>query len=198
VREPVDPGPETQPSLEARPDPLEPPVREPVDPGPETQPSLEARPDPLEPPTVHPEPKPPPEPVRTAVEPAETAEPQAPPKEAPSEPLPAPAQPVVVRGQYHYLTRWTFVLVLVGVWIPAALIGVALYYYWFHAPHKTPAVFAVLMFIVVCTLGAQLLAMVEHKPLVTAVSIALLASPFAATAAAAALYGAYASHWIHR
>jgi len=194
VPEPVDPGPETQPSLEARPDPL---------PGPETQPSLEARPDPLEAPALHPEPKPPPpEPVSTAVEPAETAEPQAPPEEAPSEPpsepLPAPAQPVVVRGQYHYLKRWTLVLVLVGVWIPAVLIGVALYYYWLHAPHKTPAVFAVLIFIVVCTLAAQLLAMVEHKTLVTAVSIALLASPFAAAVAAAALDGAYSLHWIHR
>jgi len=111
---------------------------------------------------------------------------------------PPPAQPVMVPGQYHYLKRWTFVPVVIGVWIPAALIGLALYYYWFHALHKTPALFVVLMFTVVCTLGAQLLAMVERKPLVTAVSIALLSSPFAATAAAAALYGAYAFHWIPR
>jgi hypothetical protein len=150
VREPVDPGPDTQPSLEARPDP-----------GPDTQPSAEARPD-------------------------------------PPLPMPAPAQPVVVPGLYHNLKRWAFVLIVIGVWIPAALAGLALYYYWFHSLHKTLAVFLVLVLIIVCTVGAQLLAMVEHKPLVTAVSMALLSAPFAATAAAAVLYGAYVFHWIAR
>jgi len=169
-------------------------VPEPVDPGPETQPSLEARPDPLEPPAARPEP-----PVATAVDSAAPAGPEGPPGEAPpSEPVPVPAQPVVVPGQYHYLKRWTVVLVLIGVWIPAALIGAALDYYWFGSPHKTPAVFLVLMFVVVCTVGAQLLAMVEHKPPVAAASVAVLSAPFAATAAAAALHGAYVLHWIPR
>ncbi len=175
-------------------------MSEPVDPGPETQPSLEARPDPLEPPAAHAEPTPAaPKAVATAEDATATAEPEAPPEEPPpSEPVPVSAQPVVVPGQYHYLKRWTLVLLLIGVWIPAAVIGLALYYYWFHSTHKTPAVFVVLMFIVICTVGAQLLAMVEHKPLVTAVSIALLSAPFAATAAGAALYGAYVFHWIPR
>ena len=113
-------------------------------------------------------------------------------------PVRVPAQRVVVPGQYRYLKRWTFVLVLIGVWVPAAVVGLGLYYYWFHSLHKTPAVFVVLMFVIVCTLAAQLLAMVEQKPLVTAVSMALLSAPFAATAAAAALYGAYVFHWIPR
>lgn len=149
-------------------------MREPVDPGPATQPSLEARPDPLEPRDADTEPKSPPEAV------------------------PVTAQPVLVPGQYHYLKRWMFVLVLVGVWIPAALVGLALYFYWFHSLHRTPAVFVVLMVIVVCTVGAQLLAMVEHKPLVTAVSIALLSAPLPAVAAAGALYGAYLFRWVPR
>jgi hypothetical protein len=176
-------------------------VPEPVDPGPETQPSVEARPFELGPlDAYYPEPtKVPPEPVATAVDTGATPEPEAHPEGSPpSEPVSVLAQPVIVPGQYHYLKWWTLVLVLVGVWIPAALIGLALYYYWFHSLHKTPAVFVVLMVIVVCTVGAQLLAMVERKPLVTAVSIALMSAPLAATAAAAALYGAYAFHWISR
>ena len=43
--------------------------------------------------------------------------------EPPSEPLPAPVQPVVVPSAYQYLKRWTFVLVVSGVWIFGAAVG---------------------------------------------------------------------------
>jgi hypothetical protein len=181
-------------------------VREPVDAGPDTQPSLEARPDPFEPLAAHPEPTAAhPEPTAARPQHAATAVdtrrgPQ-PPLEAPPPPaqLPEqlPAQPVAVPGQYHYLKRWTFVQVLIGVWIPAALIGLLLYY-WFHSIDKTPAVFLLLVVIVVSTVGGQLMAMVDHKPLITAVAIAVMSAPFAATAAAAALHGAYAFGWVAR
>ncbi|HZA77238.1 MAG TPA: hypothetical protein VE623_12715 [Acidimicrobiales bacterium] len=56
----------------------------------------------------------------------------------PSEPIPVPAQPVVVPGSYHYLKRWTFVLVVLGVSIVAAAIGLGLYYWWYQSVDKTP------------------------------------------------------------
>ena len=37
--------------------------------------------------------------------------------DVPSGPIPAPAQSEVVPGTYQYLKRWTFVLVVAGVWI---------------------------------------------------------------------------------
>jgi hypothetical protein len=117
------------------------------------------------------------------------AEPE--PVEAPSEPIPAPAQPIVVRGAYQYLKRWTFVLVVAGVWIVSAAIGLGLYYWWFHSLDKTPPVFAVLIYLAVCTVGSLITAMVQTKPLVSAVSIALMSAPFAAVGAAAVLHGIY-------
>jgi hypothetical protein len=112
-------------------------------------------------------------------------------EEAPSEPLPAPVQPVVVPGAYQYLKRWTFVLVVAGVWIVSAAIGLGLYYWWFHALDKTPPVFVVLIYLVVCTVGSLIIAMVQNKPLVSAVSIALMSAPLAAVGAAAVLHGIY-------
>jgi hypothetical protein len=111
--------------------------------------------------------------------------------EAPSEPLPAPAQSVTVPGSYQYLKRWTFVLVVAGVWIVAAAIGLGLYYWWFHSVDKTPPVFVVLIYLVVCTVGSLLTAMVQNKPLVSAVSIALMSATLAAVGAAAVLHGIY-------
>jgi hypothetical protein len=54
------------------------------------------------------------------------------------------------------------------------------------------------MFLLVCTVGGLLIAMVENKPLVSAAAIAVMSAPLAATAAAAALYGAYVFAWIQR
>jgi hypothetical protein len=169
-------------------------VRE--DAGPETQPSLQAHPDPLEPLAAHREPSSMGafEAVLTAEETRSAADTEAPAQLRP----PAPAQPVVVPGQYHYLKRWTFVLVLAAVWIPAAAIGAALYYEWYHSIDKTLSVFLVLVLIVVCAVAGLLTAMVERKPLVAAVAIAVMSAPFASTAAAAALYGAYVFDWIAR
>jgi hypothetical protein len=113
-----------------------------------------------------------------------------------SEPLPVPAQPVVVPGQYHYLKRWIFVLTLGGVWIAAAGIGLGLYHWWYQSVDKTWPVFVVLMYVIVCTVVAQLIAMVEDKPLVSATAVAVMSAPFASTAAAAALYGMYVFQWV--
>jgi hypothetical protein len=112
-------------------------------------------------------------------------------EEAPSEPLPSLAQPVVVPSAYQYLKRWTFVLVVAGVWIVAAAIGLGLYYWWFHSGDKTPPVFVVLIYLAVCTVGSLITAMVQNKPLVSAVSIALMSAPLAAVGAAAVLHGIY-------
>jgi hypothetical protein len=104
---------------------------------------------------------------------------------------PVPAQPLAVPGSYQYLKRWTFVLVVAGVWIVGAAIGLALYYWWFHSLDKTPPVFVVLVFLMVCTVGILLTAMVNNKPLVSALAIALMSAPLAAVGAAAVLHGLY-------
>ena len=109
----------------------------------------------------------------------------------PSGPLPAPAQPEVVPGTYQYLKRWAFVLVVAGVWIVAAASGLGLYYWWFHSLDKTPPVFVVLIFLIVCGVGSLLTAMVNNKPLVSALAIALMSAPLAATGAAAVFHGLY-------
>jgi hypothetical protein len=102
-----------------------------------------------------------------------------------------PAQPAVVPGTFQYLKRWTFVLVVAGVWIVAAACGLGLYYWWFHSLDKTPPVFVVLVFVIVCTVGSLLTAMVQNKPLVSALAIGLMSAPLAATGAAAVLHGLY-------
>ena len=94
-------------------------------------------------------------------------------------------------GTYQYLKRWTFVLVVAGVWIVGAACGLGLYYWWFHSLDKTPPVFVVLIFLMVCTVGGLLAAMVANKPLVAALAIALMSAPLAATGTAAVLHGLY-------
>ena len=113
------------------------------------------------------------------------------PFEVPSEPLPVPAQPAAVPGTNQYLKRWTFVLVVAGVWIVGAACGLGLYYWWFHSLDKTPPVFLVLIFLIVCSVGSLLTAMVNNKPLVSALAIALMSAPLAAMGAAAVLHGLY-------
>jgi hypothetical protein len=111
--------------------------------------------------------------------------------EAASGPFSGPAQPVAVSGAYQYLKQWTFVLVVAGVWILAAAAGLGLYYWWFHSLDKTPPVFVVLIFLMVCGVGSLLAAMVNNKPLVSALAIGLMSAPLAATGAAAVLHGMY-------
>jgi hypothetical protein len=106
-------------------------------------------------------------------------------------PLPPLAPPIVVAGSYQYLKRWTFVLVVAGVWIVAALIGLGLYSWWYQSVDKTPPVFVVLVYLVVCSVASLLTAMVPDKPLLSALAIAVMSAPLASTAAAAVLYGVY-------
>src|SRR5581483_10255294 len=101
-------------------------------------------------------------------------------------------------AHYHHLTRWSLVLVLTAVWLPADAIGLGLYYWWFHSLDKSWPVFVVLIFVAVCTLVGLLLAMVEGKPLVAAVAIAVMAAPLPATACAAVLHGTYYCEHVSR
>ena len=120
---------------------------------------------------------------------------------APAEPVEItshPAQPAVVPGVAQYLSRWTFVFVVAGVWLIAAAAGLGLYYWWFHSPDKTLPVFVVLVYLVACIVGSLLTAMIQGKPVFSAVAIALMASPLASTSAAAVLYGGYVFGWISR
>lgn len=120
------------------------------------------------------------------------------PEETPAGALPPVRQPEVVPGTYHFLKRWTFVLVVAGVWIAGAGCGLGLYYWWFHSLDKTPPVFMVLIFLVVCTVGSLLTAMVVNKPLVSALAIALMSAPLAALGGAAVLHGQYFCEWASR
>jgi hypothetical protein len=118
--------------------------------------------------------------------------------ENPSGPLPTFVAPELVPGTDQYLKRWMFALVVAGVWTVAAVVGLALYEWWFQSVDKTGPVFVLLVYLVVCTVAGLLVAMVQNKPLVSAVAIALMSAPLASTAAAAALYGAYVFQWIDR
>ncbi|OBI82879.1 hypothetical protein [Mycobacterium asiaticum] len=117
-----------------------------------------------------------PAPVAAAVAPDATAE--------------APG-PVAVPGRYLYLKWWKLVLVLLGVWFFAAVFGLSLYYWWYHTIDKTPPVFAVFVYVTACSVAGPVLAMVRGKPLIAALSIAVMSAPFASVAAAAPLYGSY-------
>ena len=99
--------------------------------------------------------------------------------------------PVTFPGRYQYLKWWKLVLVILGVWIGAAEVGLSLFYWWYHTIDKTAAVFMVLVYVVVCAVAGVLLAMVQGRPLISALSIAVMSGPFASVAAAAPLYGYY-------
>ena len=106
-----------------------------------------------------------------------------------------PAPSVVVAGNYQYnyqyLKRWQFVLAVSAVWVIAAAAGWGLYYWWFHSIDKTAPVFVVLLFLVACTVGGQLIAMVLNRPVVSALAVALMSAPLAAVGGAAVLHGLY-------
>ncbi|HET7668643.1 MAG TPA: hypothetical protein VFK56_21795, partial [Mycobacterium sp.] len=108
------------------------------------------------------------------------SEPQELEADAPARPDPLEAEPTDAPDQGHYLKRWTFVAVLVAVWIPAAAIGVGLYYWWFHTLDKSWPVFVVLIFVAVCILTGLLAAPVDGKPLLSAFALASMAAPLAA------------------
>jgi hypothetical protein len=102
-----------------------------------------------------------------------------------------PVQSVTVPGRYLYLKWWKLALVLLGVWMAVAEVGLGLFYWWYHSIDKTPVVFMVLVYLVVCAVGGVMLAMVQGRPLITALSFAVMSAPFASIAAAAPLYGYY-------
>jgi hypothetical protein len=134
--------------------------------------------------------------IQTADEPASSAAPatEAATGEAPlSGPLHAPVPPITLPGRYHYLKWWQFILMLMAVWVPAATIGVGLFYWWTHdnSIHKTAVVFVVLVYVVVCTVAGLMLAMVPDRPLVSALAIAMMSAVFASVIAVAPFYGAF-------
>ncbi len=118
--------------------------------------------------------------------------------DVPSEPLPVPAQPIVVPGNFLFLKRWTFVLVVAAVWVPAAAAGVGLYHWWYHSIDKTAPVFVVLLFVITTTVGGLLVAMAPNRPAVSALAIAVMSAPLAAVAGAAVLHGLYFCGWASR
>lgn len=111
--------------------------------------------------------------------------------------LPAPhAAPIVFPSVAQFISRWRFVLVVTVMWVVAAAAGAGLYYWWFHSLDKAVPVFAVLVFVVACIVGSLLTAMVQERPGIAALSLALMSGPLAAALGAAALYGSYAFGWI--
>ncbi|CAM4241782.1 Protein Rv0461 [Mycobacterium senriense] len=102
-----------------------------------------------------------------------------------------PVQPVNVPGRYLYLKWWKLAMVLLGVWAAAAVIGLGLFYWWYHSVDKTAVLFVVLVYVVVCIVGGVMLAMTPGRPLISALSVAMMSGPFAALVAAAPLYGYY-------
>ncbi|MDD4866175.1 MAG: hypothetical protein PHQ28_03315 [Mycobacterium sp.] len=112
-------------------------------------------------------------------------------EESRPDPAGAPVQSVTVPGRYFYLKWWKLLLVLLGVWVAAAWAGLGLFYWWYHSTDKTPPVFAVLVYVVACAVGGVMLAMAQGRPLVSALSVAVMSGPFASVAAAAPLYGYY-------
>lgn len=120
--------------------------------------------------------------------------------ETPSDPLPMhiPASSVVVPSDYHCVKRWKFGLIAAAVWLFAAPAGWALYDWWYHSIDKTASVFVVLLFVILCAVGGLLLAMVVHRPVVSALAVAIMSAPLAATVGAAVIHGLYYCEWASR
>lgn len=127
-------------------------------------------------------------------EPEPTLEPAS---TAPPKPI-KPLKPVAVVGQHRFLKWWQLALVLVGVWIPAAGIGLGLFTWWYSLADKTPAVFVVVLYAAGCIVAGLIVAMVGEKPLLAAVAIALMSAVFASAVAAAPLYGHYFCQHVDR
>jgi hypothetical protein len=111
--------------------------------------------------------------------------------EASSQPQPAVVEEPVETSDDTYVKRWRLVLFVAASWVVAAAVGLGLFYWWFNSINKTPAVFMVLVYLVMCIVSALIAAIVPDKSLMSALSIALMSAPFASTAAAAVLYGVY-------
>ncbi|MGO9035286.1 hypothetical protein [Mycobacterium sp.] len=101
------------------------------------------------------------------------------------------AAPVAVPGRYQYVKWWKLLLVLLGVWFAAAEVGLSLFYWWYHTVDKTAAVYMVLVYVVACVVAGVILAMVQGRPMMSALALGVMSGPFASVAAAAPLYGYY-------
>ncbi|WP_396925613.1 hypothetical protein [Mycolicibacterium sp.] len=115
-----------------------------------------------------------------------------------AEPVVVPPAPSAVAGTYQYMKRWPFVFIVAAVWVLAAAAGLGMYFWWYNSLNKTPAVFCVLMYLIVCSVASMLVSMVQNRPQVTALAIALMSAPLASVATAALLHGAYYFEWIAR
>ncbi len=102
-----------------------------------------------------------------------------------------PVQPVTVPGRYLYLKWWQLILVLIGVWMVSAVVGLGLFYWWYHSIDKTATAFAALVYVVACAVGGVMLAMAQGRALLSALSLAVMSGPFASVVAAAPLCGYY-------
>jgi hypothetical protein len=109
--------------------------------------------------------------------------------------VPHPA-PVVIPGIPQFVGRGRFLLVLVGTWLLAGAAGAGLYWWWFHSADKAMPVFAVLVVTVGCMVGSLLTSLVQDKPSVSALALALMSAPLACAAGAALLYGGYVFGWV--
>ncbi|HEX2211881.1 MAG TPA: hypothetical protein VHH12_00115 [Mycobacterium sp.] len=118
--------------------------------------------------------------------------------DVPSEPLSAPAHPIVVPGNFIYLKRWTFVVVVAVAWLAAAAAGWGLYHWWYHSLDKTAPVFVVLVFVITTTVAGLLIAMAPNRPRLAALAIAVSSAPLAAVGGAAVLHGMYFCEWASR
>lgn len=115
-----------------------------------------------------------------------------------AEPVVVPPAPVAVDGTHAYVKRWQFVFIVAAVWVLAVAAGLGFYFWWYTSLHKTPAVFGVLIYLLVCAVASMLISMVPNRPPVTALAIALMSAPLASMAAAAVLHGAYYFEWVAR
>ncbi len=115
-----------------------------------------------------------------------------------AEPVVVPPAPAVSGGTYQHIKRWQFVFIVAAVWVLAAAAGLGFYFWWYTSLTKTPAVFCVLIYLIVCSVGSLLLSLVPNRPQVTALAIALMSAPLASVATAALLHGAYYFEWIVR
>ncbi|HNM86009.1 MAG TPA: hypothetical protein PKI77_15975 [Mycobacterium sp.] len=90
------------------------------------------------------------------------------------------------------IKRWKLALIIAGVWAVGAAAGAGMYYWWFHAMDKTWVEFAALLLVIVSVVAALLIAMIEDRPVLSAVALGVMSTPFAAACGAGLLYGYYA------
>jgi len=115
-----------------------------------------------------------------------------------AEPVAVPPAAPTTAGNYQFVKRWQFVFIVAAVWVLAAAGGLAFYFWWYTSLNKTPAVFCVLIYLIFCSVASMLISMVQNRPGVTALAIALMSAPLASVATAALLHGAYYFEWIAR